>query len=46
MNRYNNFIDKLKSGSCMIINGATGTKIEKRGVPQLSNAWNWGGALS
>ncbi len=30
----------------MIINGATGTKIEKRGVPQLSNAWNWGGALS
>ena len=46
MNRYNNFIDKLKSGSCMIINGATGTEIEKRGVPQLSNAWNGGGALS
>ena len=46
MYRYNNFIDQLKSGSCMIINGATGTEIEKRGVPQLSNAWNGGGALS
>jgi Homocysteine/selenocysteine methylase (S-methylmethionine-dependent) len=30
----------------LIFHGATGTVIEKRGVPPLSNAWNGGGALS
>ena len=29
-----------------MIDGATGTEVEKRGVPQLENAWNGGGALS
>ena len=29
-----------------MIDGATGTELERRGVPQIPNAWNGGGALS
>lgn len=29
-----------------MIDGGTGTEVERRGVPQLENAWNGGGALS
>ena len=36
----------MKSGKCMLIDGATATEMERRGVPQLKNAWNGGGALS
>ena len=28
------------------MDGATGTEIERRGVAQLANAWNGGGAMS
>ena len=28
------------------MNGATGTEIERRGVAQLANTWNGGGAMS
>ena len=33
-------------GKCIMIDGATGTELERRGVPQIPNAWNGGGALS
>ena len=33
-------------GKCVMIDGATGTELERRGVPQIPNAWNGGGALS
>lgn len=36
----------MRDGSCMLIDGATATELERRGVPQLKNAWNGGGALS
>lgn len=29
-----------------MIDGGTGTEVERRGVPQLENAWNGGGSLS
>ena len=46
MERYINAISKMRNGSCMLIDGATATELERRGVPQLKNAWNGGGALS
>ena len=46
MGRYLNLISELKSGSCILIDGATATELERRGVPQIPNAWNGGGALT
>ena len=37
---------RIARGERILIDGATGTEIERRGVPQLENAWNGGGALS
>ncbi|MEM7192717.1 MAG: homocysteine S-methyltransferase family protein [Pseudomonadota bacterium] len=39
-------MSRLRRGERIIIDGATGTEAERRGVPQLDNAWNGGGALS
>ena len=46
MNRYRQLLQRLHAGEPILIDGATGTEIERRGVPQLDNAWNGGGALS
>ena len=46
MSRYNELMQRIRAGECILIDGATGTEIERRGVPQLDNAWNGGGALS
>ena len=46
MNRYDALIGRLRDGERILIDGATGTEVERRGVPQLENAWNGGGALS
>lgn len=46
MSRYSNLMQRIHAGECILIDGATGTEIERRGVPQLDNAWNGGGALS
>lgn len=46
MTRYDQLMQKLRDGGRILIDGATGTEIERRGVPQLDNAWNGGGALS
>ncbi|MFT5398577.1 MAG: S-methylmethionine-dependent homocysteine/selenocysteine methylase [Gammaproteobacteria bacterium] len=46
MNRYHKLMQRIHAGECILIDGATGTEIERRGVPQLDNAWNGGGALS
>lgn len=37
---------RMSSGETILIDGGTGTEVERRGVPQLKNAWNGGGALS
>ncbi|MGE4594394.1 MAG: homocysteine S-methyltransferase family protein [Gammaproteobacteria bacterium] len=46
MNRYNRLMTRINDGECILIDGATGTEVERRGVPQLKHAWNGGGALS
>ena len=46
MNQYSKLIKRAQDGECILIDGATGTEVERRGVPQLDNAWNGGGALS
>ncbi|MCY3874828.1 MAG: homocysteine S-methyltransferase family protein [Rhodobacteraceae bacterium] len=46
MGRYDRLMDRIAKGDRILIDGATGTEIERRGVPQLDNAWNGGGALS
>ena len=46
MNRYDSLMSRIGAGEKILIDGATGTEIEKRGVPQLENAWNGGGARS
>ena len=46
MGRYDRLMARIASGERILIDGATGTEIERRGVPQLENAWNGGGALS
>lgn len=37
---------RMKNGECIVIDGGTGTEVERRGVPQLEHAWNGGGTLS
>ncbi len=44
--RYQKLIREMYEGKCIMIDGATATELERRGVPQLKNAWNGGGALS
>ena len=46
MSRYDTMMDRINAGECILIDGATGTEAQRRGVPQLDNAWNGGGALS
>ena len=46
MSRYSKLMNRIEAGEQVFIDGATGTEIERRGVPQLDNAWNGGGALS
>ena len=46
MSRYQKLFDRLQAGDQIMIDGGTGTEVERRGVPQLENAWNGGGTLS
>ena len=46
MNRYDKLMARIEDDEQIVIDGATGTEIERRGVPQLQDAWNGGGALS
>lgn len=43
---YTSLFDRIKRGECILIDGATGTECERRGVPQVINTWNSGAALS
>ena len=44
--KYVELIKEMHLGKCIMIDGATGTELERRGVPQIPNAWNGGGAIS
>ncbi len=46
MNRYSSLMKRVSDGECILIDGATGTEVERRGVPQHKNAWNGAAALS
>tara|TARA_Y200000002_G_C22608759_1_gene632845 strand:- start:214 stop:1107 length:894 start_codon:yes stop_codon:yes gene_type:complete len=46
MRSYQKLINEMNLGRCVLIDGATATELERRGVPQIKNAWNGGGALS
>ncbi|WP_371227593.1 homocysteine S-methyltransferase family protein [Roseovarius sp. 2305UL8-3] len=46
MAAYDKLMQRVADGARILTDGATGTEIERRGVPQLDNAWNGGGALS
>ena len=37
---------KSQDKDVVLMDDATGTEIERRGVAQLANAWNGGGAMS
>jgi S-methylmethionine-dependent homocysteine/selenocysteine methylase len=46
MIRYHALMQRLHDGDRILIDGATGTEIERRGVPMVDNAWNGAGALT
>lgn len=46
MKRYEGLMARIRAGETVLIDGGTGTEIERRGVPQLPGAWNGGGTLS
>lgn len=46
MTPYNQLMQRIQNGEQILIDGATGTEVERRGVPQLDNAWNGGGAIT
>lgn len=46
MDRYQMFMQRIRNGENILIDGATGTEIERRGVPMVDYAWNGAGALT
>ena len=46
MNRYQKLYKRLRDGEKILIDGATGTEVEVRGVAKIENAWNGGGILT
>ena len=44
MNRYQALMQRIADGERILIDGATGTELEVRGVPRVPNGWNSGGA--
>ncbi len=46
MTRYQALMARIESGEQLLIDGATGTEIERRGVEMIKHAWNGGGAVS
>ena len=46
MNRYEKIMARIAKGETIMIDGGTGTEIEKRGAAMIEGAWNAGGALT
>ena len=46
MTPYHALMQRLHNGARLLIDGATGTEIERRGVPMVDKAWNSAGALT
>ncbi|MEM6489753.1 MAG: homocysteine S-methyltransferase family protein [Pseudomonadota bacterium] len=45
MDRYRRMMERIAGGARILMDGATGTEVERRGAAQLDNAWNAGAAL-
>lgn len=45
MNRYDELMARIGRGEKILIDGATGTEVERRGVPIVENAWFSSGAI-
>jgi S-methylmethionine-dependent homocysteine/selenocysteine methylase len=46
MTRYESLMHRIRSGDRILIDGATGSEVERRGVPELEHAWTATAALS
>jgi homocysteine S-methyltransferase len=46
MSRYDDLMSRIAAGEKILIDGATGTEMERRGVPGHDNGWFGGAALS
>ncbi|MFW2334202.1 homocysteine S-methyltransferase family protein [Ilumatobacter sp.] len=46
MTKLDHLMQRMAAGEVVVIDGATGTECERRGVPKLDRAWNGGAALS
>ncbi len=46
IDRYYNLMQRIAAGECILIDGATGTEVERRGVVKNKKIWNGAGALS
>lgn len=46
MNRYQTLLESLNQGGRILIDGATGTEIEKRGADMVKGGWNGAAALT
>ena len=44
--RYEKLMQRIANGEQILIDGATGTEVERRGVPKVKGAWNAGGAVT
>ncbi len=44
--RYYNLMQRIAVGECILIDGATGTEVERRGVVKNKKIWNGAGTLS
>ena len=45
-NRYDAVMQRLRAGGRILLDGGTGTELERRGVPVLPDAWSGGGAMT
>ena len=46
MTRYDDLMSRARAGTTVLLDGATGTECERRGVPVLPGAWSGGGVLT
>lgn len=46
MERLQKIKNRLANGEIILIDGSTGTELERRGVPMIEGAWNAGGVLT
>lgn len=44
--RYDALMRRLSGGHTVLLDGGTGTELERRGVPTVADAWSGGGAMT